>query len=87
VSVRDRGPGIPAEELRRVFERFYRATSERGIRGSGIGLSLVGQIAQAHGGRAWADNAEDGGAIVAFSIPIPSPRAAREHNPTDDQPG
>ena len=69
VSVRDHGPGIPGDEIRRVFERFYRVRKPgQHIRGSGIGLSLVKHIADAHGGRAWADNAEDGGAVVSFSV-------------------
>jgi two-component system phosphate regulon sensor histidine kinase PhoR len=69
IQVRDRGPGIPREETRRVFDRFYRVRRPgQQVRGSGIGLSLVKHIADAHGGRAWADNAPDGGAIVSFSV-------------------
>jgi signal transduction histidine kinase len=70
VAVRDHGPGIPGDSLRRVFERFYRGPHTNPTRGSGIGLSLVKNIAQAHGGRAWAKNAAGGGAVVGFSIPI-----------------
>jgi two-component system phosphate regulon sensor histidine kinase PhoR len=70
VAVRDHGPGIPKDALRHVFERFYRGTHEIPTRGSGIGLSLVKHIAQAHGGRAWARNAQGGGAVVGFSVPI-----------------
>jgi two-component system phosphate regulon sensor histidine kinase PhoR len=81
VSVRDRGPGIPLEQHRRVFDRFYRVSRPgQQIRGSGIGLSLVKHIAEAHGGRAWADNAEDGGAIVSFAIPKGSRRARESMN-------
>jgi two-component system phosphate regulon sensor histidine kinase PhoR len=71
IRVRDHGPGIPQGDLKRVFERFYRGQSpSRGkTRGSGIGLSLVQHIAEAHGGRAWAENAGDGGAIVGISLP------------------
>lgn len=70
VRVRDHGAGIPAGEHRRVFDRFYRVRQNAETRGSGIGLSLVKRIVEAHGGRAWAENAEGGGAIVSFSIPI-----------------
>ncbi len=70
VAVRDHGPGIPTDSLRRVFERFYRGPHSSTTRGSGIGLSLVQHIAQAHGGRAWAKNAPGGGAVVGFSIPV-----------------
>jgi len=72
VAVRDHGPGIPSDSLRRVFERFYRGPHTAPTRGSGIGLSLVKHIAQAHGGRAWAKNAPGGGAVVGFSIPVAS---------------
>jgi two-component system phosphate regulon sensor histidine kinase PhoR len=78
VSVRDHGPGIPEEETKRVFDRFYRVRRPgQQIRGSGIGLSLVKHIADAHGGRAWAENAVDGGAIVSFSV-ARDPRFASE---------
>ncbi|MEY4513221.1 MAG: hypothetical protein RLZZ450_5343 [Pseudomonadota bacterium] len=71
ISVRDRGPGIPRGEVRRVFDRFYRVRRPgQHQRGSGIGLSLVKHIADAHGGRAWADNAPDGGAVVSFSVAL-----------------
>ena len=69
IEVRDRGPGIAADDLHRVFERFYRSKHASPQRGSGIGLSLVQSIAHAHGGRAWAENAPEGGAIVGVSIP------------------
>jgi two-component system phosphate regulon sensor histidine kinase PhoR len=70
ISVRDHGPGIPAESLRQVFDRFYRGPDTGPTRGSGIGLSVVRNIAQAHGGRAWARNAAGGGAVVGFWIPV-----------------
>jgi two-component system sensor histidine kinase MprB len=69
IAVRDHGPGIPNDSLRLVFDRFYRGPHSEPTRGSGIGLSLVKHIAQAHGGRAWAKNAPGGGAIVGFWIP------------------
>lgn len=57
IAVTDGGPGIPREQQKRIFERFVRGQSKvEGARGSGIGLSLVAQIAKAHGGRAWVEN-------------------------------
>jgi signal transduction histidine kinase len=52
VSVRDHGPGIPKEDLRRVFARFYRGADakNRGTKGTGIGLAIVKEIVEAHGG-------------------------------------
>ena len=70
VAVRDHGPGFSAEDLPRVFDRFWRSDEARGKHGSGLGLAIVQRVAEEHGGRAEAANAEDGGAIV-------SDRAAR----------
>ena len=70
LSVRDHGPGIPKEDLKKIFDRFYRSRGKESARGSGIGLALVKHIAEAHGGRAWARNVDDGGAVVAFSISL-----------------
>lgn len=70
IQVRDRGPGIPEDRARRIFDRFYRVSHHDEVRGSGIGLSLVKHTAEAHGGHAWAKNAADGGALVGFSIPL-----------------
>jgi K+-sensing histidine kinase KdpD len=69
ILVRDHGPGIPSSDIKRVFERFYRGAGRAKQRGSGIGLSLVKYIAEAHGGHAWAKNANEGGAIVAMTLP------------------
>lgn len=77
ISVRDHGPGIPQDSLRLVFDRFYRGPDTGPTRGSGIGLSLVKHIAQAHGGRAWAKNDPAGGAVVGFWIPAAPERRAR----------
>jgi two-component system phosphate regulon sensor histidine kinase PhoR len=79
LSVRDHGPGIPREEHGRVFERFYRAQSarDRNVRGSGIGLSLVRHIAEAHGGRVTVESpvltgrAPGPGAVFRVFLPAP----------------
>jgi len=70
-SVDDAGPGFLPEELGHVFESFVRGARGKSTAGSslGLGLALVRRIAQAHGGRAWAENRAEGGACVGFSIP------------------
>jgi signal transduction histidine kinase len=67
--VRDYGPGIPQEQLDWVFDRFARVQVGRGVDGSGLGLSIVAAIAEAHGGRAFAQNPLGGGARVVIAIP------------------
>ena len=59
-EVRDHGPGIAPEDRPHVFERFYRAESARSKPGSGLGLAMVKQIVDAHGGSVWAEAPADG---------------------------
>jgi two-component system sensor histidine kinase MprB len=70
VLVRDHGPGFADQDLPHVFDRFYRAAGARGTPGSGLGLAIVRQVADAHGGRAVAENAPGGGASVRLEIPV-----------------
>lgn len=63
-SVADTGPGIPVAELERVFEPFFTTKAD----GVGIGLALCRSIIEAHGGRLWADESRDGGAIFMFTL-------------------
>ena len=70
VEVRDHGPGIAPEDQPYVFERFYRSTAARTEPGSGLGLAIVEQIVARHGGRAWASNSPEGGAVVGFQLPV-----------------
>ncbi len=69
--VQDDGPGIPAESLDRVFERFYRVDKARSRDqgGTGLGLSIVKHIAQAHGGEVWATSEPGKGATFFFTLP------------------
>ncbi len=77
LTVRDHGPGIPPGDLPRVFDRFYRAASARGVPGSGLGLSIVRQVAASHGGTVRAEQAAGGGTLVRFRLPVPRPAAPR----------
>jgi len=90
VDVVDRGPGVPADDRQRIFDRFVRLASrgDSQVRGSGIGLALVKHIAESHGGRAWVissvkSSSESGdssrstevtGSTFSFSIPAAGPR-------------
>lgn len=74
VVVHDHGPGIPAAEVDLVFDRFHRADTARALPGSGLGLSIVREVARCHGGDAFAEPAPSGGARVGFSVaPLPPP--------------
>jgi len=70
VSVTDSGPGFDAADVGHVFERFYRSSEARSTPGSGLGLSIVAQIVEDHGGTVFARNRSDGnGAVVGFRLP------------------
>jgi signal transduction histidine kinase len=71
VAVRDRGPGVPAESRERIFEPFYRLPGHAEQAGGvGLGLSLVRQIAQRHGGRVRCDAREGGGSVFTLTLPV-----------------
>src|ERR671913_580305 len=69
VLVRDHGPGIDADDLPFVFDRFYRAPSARGMPGSGLGLAIVRQVAESHGGKVTAEHADGGGTLMRLRLP------------------
>ncbi|HEX7838050.1 MAG TPA: PAS domain-containing sensor histidine kinase [Kofleriaceae bacterium] len=71
-AVRDRGPGLPEDELARIFERFHRGASMRHFGGLGLGLYVVRQITEAHGGSVTAENLTGGGACFTVRLPIGS---------------
>jgi two-component system OmpR family sensor kinase len=86
VSVRDHGPGLDAESLGHVFDRFWQADAARVGAGSGLGLSIVAGIAEEHGGTASAGNAPEGGAVFRIELPL-GPPAAPAAPPATDDPG
>ncbi|MEI8064168.1 MAG: ATP-binding protein [Verrucomicrobiota bacterium] len=72
VCVADNGPGIAAEHLPRIFERFYRVDKARSreLGGTGLGLAIVKHIIQAHGGRVWVESELEKGSRFYFSLPL-----------------
>jgi two-component system, OmpR family, sensor histidine kinase VicK len=78
-SVSDNGPGIPAKDLPRIFERFYQVDKSRARRaalpplatmgGAGLGLAIAREIVQAHGGRIWAESVEGLGSRFTVELP------------------
>jgi signal transduction histidine kinase len=71
IIVSDSGPGIPAADLTRVFERFYRVDKARGHPGGmGLGLAIVKHLVELHGGRAAAENRPEGGARFTVTLPV-----------------
>ena len=69
VSVRDSGIGIPEEHLPHIFERFYKVDRSRRDHGSGLGLSIVKYIVQAHGGEVGVESREGEGSTFSFTVP------------------
>lgn len=69
-AVRDTGIGIPADEVSRIFERFYRVDKSRTGSGTGLGLSIAKHIVEAHGGKIWAESVEGQGSTFYFTIPV-----------------
>jgi two-component system sensor histidine kinase MprB len=69
LTVRDHGPGISAEDLPHVFDRFYRGAEARGRPGSGLGLAIVRQVAGQLGGSVTAERAPGGGALMRLRLP------------------
>jgi two-component system sensor histidine kinase MprB len=68
LRVRDHGPGFADEDRPLVFDRFYRSADARSMPGAGLGLAIVREVAEAHGGEVEAENATDGGAVVRLSL-------------------
>ena len=69
-SVHDTGMGIPADDLPRIFERFYKTDRARSGGGTGLGLAIARHLVEAHGGKIWAESIKEEGSTFYFSIPV-----------------
>lgn len=70
IAVRDTGVGIPAKDLPRIFERFYKVERSRSDEGFGLGLAIARHFVQAHGGRIWAESIEGRGSTFYVALPV-----------------
>jgi two-component system sensor histidine kinase KdpD len=70
LAVSDHGPGLMTTDIQKVFEKFYRGENPKEERGAGLGLSVCQSIIKAHGGKIWAENRLEGGAIFYFTLPL-----------------
>lgn len=70
IEVADQGIGIPAEDLDRVFQKFYRVQRPDNVTGTGLGLSISKGLVEAHGGRIWAENRPGGGVAITVALPL-----------------
>jgi two-component system phosphate regulon sensor histidine kinase PhoR len=85
IEIADTGPGIPAEVLPRLFERFYKGDEARTGKGTGLGLAIAKHTVLTHGGRIWAESSEGDGARFHFTLPLARPPAPQESRPTADR--
>lgn len=83
IDITDEGPGIPEEDLPRIFEKYYRGRSVSNQQGSGLGLAVVRSIVEAHGGKISVRNRSDGGAQFTINLPPTPPASARTNAVAD----
>lgn len=71
ISIADRGIGIPAADLKQVFDKFYRVKRPQSCEGTGLGLSVCEGIIEAHNGQIRAENRPGGGTVIRINLPVP----------------
>ncbi len=70
LTIRDHGVGIPPEDIKRIFDKFYRVHRPEQVTGTGLGLAISKGIVEAHGGRIWAENHLEGGTVFTMALPM-----------------
>jgi signal transduction histidine kinase len=70
ILVADTGPGIPAEDLERVFEEFEQSSDGKKVEGTGLGLPLSRKLVELHGGRLWVESEVGRGSTFRFTLPV-----------------
>jgi signal transduction histidine kinase len=83
--VKDNGCGIAPAHLPQLFETFYRVPGQRSDTGTGLGLSLVKQIVEAHGGKVGVESVSNHGSAFWFTVPLAPPPAIKDENRNGDQ--
>jgi signal transduction histidine kinase len=72
ISVADTGPGVPAEEVNKLFDRFYQVgqTGKQKTQGTGLGLAISKALVELHGGKIWVESEEGRGSTFCFTLPV-----------------
>ncbi|HKY07582.1 MAG TPA: ATP-binding protein [Candidatus Binatia bacterium] len=80
LSVKDTGPGIPADEIDRIFDKFYQVAkvNKEKTKGAGLGLAISKALVEMHGGRVWIESEVGEGSVFSFTIPAQQPLASEE---------
>jgi PAS domain S-box-containing protein len=80
-AIHDSGIGIQADDLKRLFEKFYRGTNREALsqRGTGLGLAIVKSIAERHGGKVWVESELGKGSMFFLQIPLAQPQESANH--------
>ncbi len=81
IAVKDHGIGIPAKEIGKLFDRYFRASNALKVSGNGVGLHLARTIVERHGGTLTAESAMGAGSIFTVRLPLDLPQSPDERRP------
>ena len=69
-AIQDHGIGVPKDDLKKIFDKFYRVQNKTSTPGTGLGLTICKGIIEAHGGQIWAESNEGKGTTILFTLPL-----------------